>query len=498
MIDAQKEAEIRRLFFAEHWKVGTIVTELGLHPDTVKRAINAEKLVATLRVGGGPSPLDAFKGFIGATLEQYPRLRSTRLFEMLNARGYAGSVHAVRRHVRKHRPMPKREAFFRLETLPGEQAQVDWAHFGKVKVGNAMRTLSCFVIVLSHSRGMFARFFFDQTMENFLCGHVEGFAALGGCARTILYDNLKSVVLDRVGEHIRFHPRILELAGYYHFSPRPCAPYRGNEKGKVERSINYLRYSFFEGRTFRSLDSLNAELREWIDTVADARVIAGQTATIRQRHAVERDVLLKLPEHPYVCDSAHTVIAKKTPYIRFDLNDYSIPHTHVGLPLTLISNETRVRILDGLFEIANHQRCYDRARYVEDRAHLAALEREKRRARELRGRHRLTDECPSADALLAAAAARNESLSHYTLALLRLLDRVGAKALDQAIATALTRGAVGVPSIEHLLEQQRRNSKRAPAVAPTIALNERAAALHTISQPLAGYDALSQDEEVKS
>ena len=489
MIDAQKEAEIRRLFFAEHWRIGTIVTELAVHRDVVERAINAERFMTALKVAG-PSPLDAFRAFIQTTLEQYPRLRSTRLFEMLKARGYAGGVHAVRRYVRKIRPQPKREVFFRLETLAGEQAQVDWAHFGKVRVGNATRTLSCFVLVLGHSRGMFARFFFDQTTDNFLRGHVEAFDALGGVARVILYDNLKSVVLDRVGEHVRFHPRLLELAGYYHFQPRPCAPYRGNEKGKVERAIHYLRYSFFEGRAFRSLDSINAELRDWIENTAHARTLPGHDANVHERLLAERPVLLPLPAQPFVTDSAVAVVAKKTPYIRFDLNDYTIPHTLVGRPLTLVSSERRVRILDGLFEVANHERSYDRGRCIEDPAHVRALEQEKRRARELRGRHKLTDVCKNADALLSAVAQRNQSLGHYTLGLLRLLERFDAKAVDAAIATALERGALGLPSIEHLLEQQRRKQKLAPSVVPTVLLNERAAALRTVSQPLDGYDAL--------
>src|SRR5207245_1181542 len=83
------------------------------------------------------------------------------------------------------------------------------------------------------------------TLESFLRGHVEAFAALQGVPRTILYDNLKSVVLERVGDHIRFHPHVLELAGHYHFAPQPCAVARGNEKGRVERFIGFLRHAFF-------------------------------------------------------------------------------------------------------------------------------------------------------------------------------------------------------------------------------------------------------------
>lgn len=229
MIAPEQRAEIRRLYYAEHWRIGTIATTLGVHHDTVRHAIEADRFIrpgAQIR----PSALDPYNPLVLATLEQYPRLRAPRLYEMLHARGYAGSAVQVRRWVRTVRPAARAEAYLRLETLPGEQAQVDWGNFGALPIGRARRVLSCFVLVLSWSRAVYARFALDQTLESFLRGHVEAFTALGGAPRTILYDNLKSVVLDRAGDHIRFHPRVLELAGHYHFAPQPCAPYRGKEK----------------------------------------------------------------------------------------------------------------------------------------------------------------------------------------------------------------------------------------------------------------------------
>jgi transposase len=501
MIDKELEARIRRLFFAEHWKVGTIVSELSVHRDAVTRAIDAENFMRGLKVERSPL-LAPFSDFIKLTLDQHPRLRATRLFEMLKARGFAGGVHAVRRHLRAVRPKQQREVFFRLETLPGEQGQVDWAHFGKVTIGNTQRTLSCFVMVLSYSRAMFARFFLDQTTENFLRGHVEAFAAFSGSPRKILYDNLKSVVIDRVGDHIRFHPKLLELANYYHFEPRPCAPYRGNEKGKVERQIHYLRYSFFEGRIFRSLDLLNQELSEWIATVAHARTIQGHGQPVKDRLLAERERLLPLPQNPFIPDSMHSVLAKKTPYVRFDQNDYSIPHTHVGRPLTLIASETTVRILDGLFELAQHKRSYERHRRFELQQHLDALHAQKRRARELRGRHRLFDACPSAGPFLTEALQRGESPSHTTLALLRLVDAFDAKTVDNAIKAAAIRGAFGVASVEHIIDQERKKRRLAPPIGALALRDERARSLRTKTHALDAYDALSKptvdDSEMQS
>jgi len=157
MIGLEQWTEIRRLYYAEHWTAGTIASALGVHRDTVLNAIESERF--NMR-GGRPrvSALDLYLPFIRGVLDQYPRLRATRLYEMLRDRGYRGSVVQLRRVVAKLRPTPKAEAYLRLQVLPGEEGQVDWGSFGKVMIGRASRALSCFVMVLSWSRAMHAIF----------------------------------------------------------------------------------------------------------------------------------------------------------------------------------------------------------------------------------------------------------------------------------------------------------------------------------------------------
>ncbi len=230
MISPEQIAIIRRLFHAEHWKIGTIAAELGLHPDTIRRALKTE----CFHRGPAQRPtlVEPYLDFIKQTLAAHPRLRATRIYEMIRARGYRGSVISLRRVVRTLRPS-HREAFLRLVPLPGEQSQADWAHFGEVRIGRARRRLSCFVLTLSHSRALWLEFFLDQMLESLLLAHVHAFNDWGGLARTVLYDNMKSVVLERRGDLIRFHPRLLELCGHYHFAARPCRPGRGNEKDQA-------------------------------------------------------------------------------------------------------------------------------------------------------------------------------------------------------------------------------------------------------------------------
>ena len=489
MMDPAQRARIRRLFYAEHWKVGTISTELGVHHDAVRHAIEADRFV---RPGAQVRPmmLDPYKGLIAKILEDHPRLRATRVFEMVRTRGYQGSAVQVRRYVRSIRPA-RSEAFLRLATLPGEQAQVDWGHFGKIQVGSAKRSLSCFVLVLSWSRAMYARFALDQTLESFLRGHVLAFEALG-VPREILYDNLKSVVLERVGDHIRFHPRVLDLAGHYHFAPKPCAPYRGNEKGKVERQIQYLRHSFFAARRFSSVEDLNAQLVRWIAEVAHVRRAPGHAdgRSVAELLEDERARLLPLPQHPMSCDRVVGVASGKTPYVRFDLNDYSIPHGLVKKPLTLIVEECTLRILDGNVEVARHARSYDRGKVVEDSSHIAELARVKRRAHDLRGRDLLRNACKHADALLDALALRGEHLGSHTGRLTQLLDRYGAAELDRAIAEALTRGASGAASVAHILDQRARARKALPALDAVLPADPRVRDLRVTPHALERYDEL--------
>jgi transposase len=490
MMDAETRARIRRLFYAEHWRIGTISAELGIHRDAVRNAIETDRFVR----GGTqirPTMLDPYKGLVEKILDDYPRLRATRIFEMLRGRGYLGSVVQLRRYVSSIRPA-QTEAFLRLQTLPGEQAQVDWGNFGKIQVGSAKRSLSCFVLVLSWSRAMYARFALDQTLESFMRGHVLAFEALGGVPREILYDNLKSVVLERTGDHIRFHPRILDLAGYYHFAPKRCAPYRGNEKGKVERQIQYLRHSFFAARRFSSVEDLNAQLARWIAEIAHTRRAPGHAdgRSVVDLLADERARLLPLPEHAMSCGRVLGATSGKTPYVRFDLNDYSIPHTLVRKPLTLVAEERTLRVLDGDIEVAQHARSYDRGKVIEIPAHVAELAREKRRAHDLRGRDLLRSACKHADELLDALALRGESLGGHTTRLTQLLDRYGAAELDRAIADALARGATGAASVAHILDQRARARKALPVLDATLPADPRVRDLRVTPHALDRYDEL--------
>jgi transposase len=488
VVGKDKVVEFRRLYYAEHWKIGTIARELGVHPDTVRAAVLKDR-VAPIKVIR-PSVVDPYVGFIRETLERHPRLRATVIFRMLLERGYPGSAVQIRRAVARLRPA-QREAFLQLRTFPGEQGQIDWASFGKVPIGRALRDLSCFVSVLSYSRGLYFEFFFDQKMESFLRGHVHAFEDWRGAPRFLLLDNLRSAVVERRGDAIHFHPRLLELCAHYHCAPRACQPRAANQKGGVERAIRYIRESFWAARPFTTLEEINRQARAWRDEVAYRRPWPGDDArTVAQVFEEERARLIPLPANPFDTDLLVPVQSRKRIYVRFDLNDYSIPPSAVDRPLTLVASQSTIRILDGTNEIACHRRSYDRHQAILDPAHQEALLEEKRKAFGSTPGGRLANAVPESEALLDAAFQRGESAASQTAQLLRLLDEYGAAELRTAVQEALERNTPHASSVAFILKKRRRATERRSRSPVDLSHRPDLADLHVQPHNLEHYDDL--------
>lgn len=280
------------------------------HHGVVERVLRQDGLPGTGAARGSPM-FEPYLPLILQTLEKYPTLTASRLYGMMRERWYPGGPDHFRHVLAHHRPGAPAEAYLRLR-------QCDGAHFGHLTIGRARRPLMAFVMVLSHSRRIYLRFFLNARMENFLRGHVGAFAAFGGCSRVVLYDNLKSAVLEREGQAIRFHPTLLALAKHYRFEPRPVAVCRGNEKGRVERAIRYIRSAFLAARQFHDLADLNAQAVAWCAGHASDRPCPQEPAlSVRDAFLLEQPLLLPLPVHAFPSDERVAVSVGKTPYVRF-------------------------------------------------------------------------------------------------------------------------------------------------------------------------------------
>ena len=494
MIPEELTQQILRLHFVDGWAVGTIAQQVRVHHTTVRRVLDSRGI--SPRIIQRPSIADPYLPFIRETLERWPTLPSSRLYDMVVERGYPGQPGHFRRIISRLRPSKPAEAFQRLSTLPGEQAQVDWAHCGKVTVGRATRLLSAFVMVLSWSRMTFVRFFYDQRLGSFLAGHQAAFEALGGVTRVLLYDNLKTAVAERRGDAIRFNPTLLDFASHYRYEPRPVAPYRGNEKGRVERRIRDLRLSFLAGRVITNLDVLNRQVAAWAATkVAGRPNPDDHSLTVGEAWLEERPRLRALPDDLYPVHDRVEVRVGRTPYVRFDRNDYSVPHDRVRRTLVVLATPETVRVLDGDREVARHARSFDKRAVIEDPEHLKALVAWKREARAARGMDRLRHAVPSSPKLLEGAASRGHNLGSATAALLRLLDTWGPEAVESAVQRALEVDALHVAAVRQILEQRAQDAGTPPPIAVALPDDPKVRELHVQPHDLCSYDDIGGGDE---
>ena len=494
-IDSELEAKILRYHHVEGWGVNTIAAQLHVHHSSVDRVISQAGMPKIERAAR-PSMIDPFLPFVTQTLTDYPTLSAARLFHMVRARGYTGCESHFRARISGLRPRRVPEAYLRLRTLPGEQAQVDWGSFGHLSIGRAKRPLMAFVMVLSYSRQVFLRFTLDARAASFAAGHVAAFERFSGSPRVLLYDNLKSAVLERKGRTIRFNPQLLALAAHYRFEPRPVAVARGNEKGRVERAIRYIRSSFFAGITFTDLDDLNDQAQRWCDGIAADRPCPEDgSITVREAFNQERERLITLPGDTWPCEERCEVRVGKTPYVRFDGNDYSVPHVHVRRTLIVLASLKIVRVLDGLDQIATHARSFDRGAQIETAAHIEALRQQKHAASEHRGQDRLHHAAASSTPLIKQAVERGgTSIRTLVRHLTALLEQYGAAELELGCREAIERGVPHPNAVRLALERRREERQLEPPLPVRLPEDTRTRDIVVRTASLDGYDSLAGSE----
>lgn len=296
------------------------------------------------------------------------------LLRALRQQGYAGGITRLRQFVQPLRPQPREVATCRFETAPGEQAQVDWASFGRFQG----QRLSAFVMTLGYSRMKYVEFTLSQDLETFLTCHLHAFAAFGGVPQTLLYDNLKSVVLRRDASGIRFHPRFLDFAAVFGVIPRLCQPGRPQTKGKVENTVGYVKGSFWPGRTFPDLTDLNAQARDWCATVANA--LPHATTRVIPAERLREENLQPLEGQTY--DTSYTVhrLVSKDCLVSYRGSRYSVPWAYArkSVVVKVPVGGPRLTIVAHEHVIATHALSPTAGRLVIEPAHYAGLPRSQR------------------------------------------------------------------------------------------------------------------------
>jgi transposase len=486
--------EIRRLFFREKIPRKAIARRLSVDIKTVRRAIRAKEPPGTRQHRQRPSILDPYKQRIREILTEYPDLSAVRVLEKLKKDGYPGEITTVRKFVALVKKK-RRRVFLKLSFPPGDAAQVDWGYCGTIPEQGANRRLSVFAMTLCHSRMLYAEFTFSQSLDELLRCHQNAFRSVGGIVSRVLYDNMRTVVLSRAADQIRFHPRFLDFCAHYLVKPVLCRPGEPQEKGRVERAIGYLKGSFLAGRSFRSLAEANERLRRWLDETANVRI----HGTTRRRPVdlfqEEKPLLAPLPVLPYDTRILVPALVTADARVRFETNTYTVPPDYVGERLVLRASPAEVRIYRRDREVARHDRCTGRHQDIVDKSHVRAVLERKSRATASADLHRFVSLGDVAKSYVEGMVRQEIRLSHHVKRLLSLLDLYGKEEVLLAMEEAARHGAFGCHYVQHLLVEGRRREKRPPPQPLLFPDKPEIEALTLPEKDLADYDRLIEPPE---
>lgn len=340
-----------------------IARAVGVSRNTVKVVLRAHATARTAehtalprKPPRAPRPkrIDAFQGRIGELFARYPDITAQRVFEMVTAEGFAGGYTAVKKYVRAIRPPNKPEPSLTTPSYgPGEMAESDWSPYDIEFTAAGRMVVQAFSYVLTYSPRKSYEVYTSNGLHPLMDGHEHAFDRFGGCAHRCTYDGQKPVVARWEGTQPIYNPRFLAFAAHYEFRPRAV---RGNPNAKprVERSFWDFERSFLNGRSFRDLDDMRAQLEVWLNSIVDPRRRHGHTCL--ERFAEEQPKLLPLPRHPY--DTARVVyrVCSIDGFVDWEGNRYALPYEHVTdiLPVRITQKELFIYAAD-LKCIARHE-----------------------------------------------------------------------------------------------------------------------------------------------
>ncbi len=491
MIDFELFARIKNYHEQKGLSASQIAEELGLDPRTVSKWLRESRFrqrAPVLRA----SKLDPFKAAILRMLETHP-YSAAQILQKVSEEGFDGGYTIVKDYVRRVRPR-KSPAFLKLSFAPGECAQVDWGSFGTIRVGETSRRLSFFVMVLCYSRMMYIEFTVSQTMEHWLACHHNAFDAFGSVPQKIMVDNLKSAVLKRiVGQAPVFNPKYLDFANHYGFKIIPCGKGKGNEKGRVENGVGYVKKNLLAGLDLPQLDAMESVSSHWLETVANLRIHGETRRKPIEMFSEEKASLLCLPPYPYDIGTISQVRASPQFRVAVDSNHYSVPAEYAGANLTLKTYPDRICIYHGEKLIARHPRSYDRHKDFEDPDHPKELIAQRKKARDQKIFMRFVALCPKAQDYYRELENRRMNPRHHVQKIVALSEIYGEQAVARAMEDAFHFQAFSCEYIANLCEQRMRRLPEPGA----LHLSRRADLLDLeVQQPdLSVYQAESRKEE---
>jgi len=462
-------AEIRRLAEIEKLSGRMIAQRLHCSRHTVAAALAMPQPPAR-EARHRAGLLDPYLGQINDLLARYPKLSAVRIREEIarGPTGYTGSTTILRRHLRTVRPARGR-VYQEVHWEPAEAMQVDWGECDRVEVGSTTRKVSVFVAVLCYSRLIYIEFTLSQRKAEFYRGLVNALTFFGGSPRNIIFDNLKSAVLNGSGRSACFHPEFLALCGYFCMQPVPCARRDPESKGVVEASVRYIKGNALAGRAHELLrfeDYLALAIR-WRDEIANVRQHETTHERPVDRSQQERALLRPLPSIPFDTDEVVPAVVSPHARIEFHGNRYSAPPQLARQPVTIRADRDALRLLHKGQVVAQHVRSYERGQLIVLPDHrLAALTLRQRPRQEAR-EHEFDAWGPEAREFRLGLCSRPVKTGVHLRRLLGLAQVYGRAEVLTAIIRALELATYDAAYVENLLLAARRRRQLPTPTLPT-------------------------------
>lgn len=491
MIDPEVQALILNLYYSDKRSMESIARELGLNRKTVIRTVRRREVLLVPRHRERKTQLDPFKEVLRAQLKKDPKVTGSALLNQLRSLGYTGGITVLRDFlmIERGQMVRPREAFLRLEFGPGEVAQVDWGEFGDV-FGDGVK-IHCFAMVMAFSRMIYVEFTRSEKFEEFIRCHENAFRFFGGAPRECWYDNLTSAVSDRMGGLIRFNARFMAYMAHHGVRPHACNVARGNEKGRVEDLIKYIRMNFWSGRTFSDFDDLTKQLFAWRNQTANAREHRVTRRVVRLFfESDEKPKLLPLNPVPYDTNEIFSRNITSDFHLQYESNRYSVPWTLVGMTVTVRVNPLEIKVYYHERFICSHARSYLKNKVFTTEAHREGiLARKPGAGRETWQLGYVKGLGPRMAEYVELIRQGPRSLKYELSRLVGLVTIYGQDIVLDACKECLSSGIVGVDSLELFLKRSHHPSKISLRPAPMTFNTEKLNRVHP-EVDLRKYDAL--------
>lgn len=491
MLGVHMQTTVKTLFEKGHskTKIGEI---LGIDRKTVRKILKNPDKDVHIEKQPHPSVLDKHREFIDVSILK--ELSATRIYQDLQKKGFEGAYSTVRDYVRKLKGNSQK-AYMVIETLPGEEAQVDFGYIGTLNIGGKKKKAWVFVMTLSYSRYMYVKIVFDQTVKTFIKCHVESFRYFGGVPETVKIDNLKAGVIEA-----NFYEPIIQrtyaaFAAHYGFWADPCRVYTPTDKGKVEKGVDYVKDNCFKGREFKDVDEAKEFLKDWLKTIANVRI----HGTTKRRpldvfNSIEKSTLKELTPMDFIFSDSAKATLNTNCHLAYKGNYYSAPFQYIGLELDVIEVNNLIKVYLDQKEIALHSLCDEKGKYVTNKDHYPHHKNITLTDILSRQRDEMAAVGPAALEFFDQFTGQNtlRKYDYRTISgILALRKKYDVSTIDAACARSVYYGSLSYTTVRKICEK---DLTMLPVYANETYINEQ---IHELARDLAEYSALSELGEIQ-